>query len=85
MDKKRRDFLKIAGVSTLAGLGGTAVVDQLVSGTSPVQSRAAKEVDTEHGAAHAPAAHENAHGHGAGRQEVNEEKDFARRCFRNIP
>jgi molybdopterin-containing oxidoreductase family iron-sulfur binding subunit len=66
MDKKRRDFLKIAGVSTLAGLGGTAVVDQLVSGTTPVQSRGAKEVETGHGApAHEPAAHENAHGHGA--------------------
>ena len=51
MDKKRRDFLKIAGVSTLAGLGGTAVVDRLVSGSSPVQSRAAHEVEfTTHGA-----------------------------------
>ncbi len=48
MDKKRRDFLKIAGVSTLAGLGGTAVVDRLVSGTSPVQSRAAKKENAGH-------------------------------------
>ena len=47
MDKKRRDFLKIAGVTTLAGLGGTAVVDRLVSGSSPVQARAAHEVDPE--------------------------------------
>ncbi len=35
MDKKRRDFLKVAGISTLAGLGGTAVVDRLVTGTHP--------------------------------------------------
>ncbi|MFP7753970.1 sulfate reduction electron transfer complex DsrMKJOP subunit DsrO [Thermodesulfobacteriota bacterium B35] len=45
MDKKRRDFLKIAGISTLAGLGGPAVVDRLVTGTSPVGARAAKEID----------------------------------------
>ncbi len=44
MDKKRRDFLKIAGVSTIAGLGGTAVIDRLVSGTNPAQSEAAKEI-----------------------------------------
>lgn len=61
MDKKRRDFLKIAGVSTLAGLGGTAVVDRLVSGTSPVESRATKGIDPGHGSekiaghGHAPA------------------------------
>ena len=51
MDKKRRDFLKIAGVTTLAGLGGTTVVDRLVSGSSPMQARAALEVD--------PAGHED--------------------------
>ena len=56
MDKKRRDFLKIAGVSTLAGLGGTTVVDRLVSGTSPVQSRASKKVDSGHGGGHEVAA-----------------------------
>ena len=44
MDKKRREFLKIAGISTLAGLGGTAVVDRLVTGTSPVRAGAAHEV-----------------------------------------
>ncbi len=57
MDKKRRDFLKIAGVTTLAGLGGTTVVDRLVSGSSPVQARAAQEVDpAEHGAGEQTAA-----------------------------
>jgi len=57
MDKKRRDFLKIAGVTTLAGLGGTTVVEQLVSGSSPVQARAALEVDpAEHGAGEQTAA-----------------------------
>ncbi|RUM33687.1 MAG: 4Fe-4S ferredoxin [Desulfobulbus sp.] len=50
MDKKRRDFLKIAGVSTLAGLGGTAVVDQLISGSSPAGANAAHEVDSGHSA-----------------------------------
>ena len=34
MDKNRRNFLKVAGISTLAGLGGTAVVDRLVGGAS---------------------------------------------------
>ena len=64
MDKKRRDFLKIAGVSTLAGLGGTAVVDKLISGSSPAGARAAHEVEPGHGTEHAAAgaghdAHEN--------------------------
>lgn len=62
MDKKRRDFLKIAGASTLAGLGGTVVVDRLVSGTSPVQSRAAKEVESGHGGGHEAAAQAHAAG-----------------------
>ena len=31
MDNKRRDFLKVAGISTLAGLGGTAVIDRIVN------------------------------------------------------
>jgi len=44
MDKKRREFLKIAGISTLAGLGAPAVVDRLVSGTQPLAARAATEV-----------------------------------------
>ncbi len=44
MDKKRREFLKIAGISTLAGLGAPAVVDRLVSGSSPLAARAAREV-----------------------------------------
>ena len=66
MDKKRRDFLKIAGVSTLAGLGGTAVVDRLVSGSSPVQSRAAKEIDPGHGGHEGPAV--EGHGHGGGEE-----------------
>jgi Fe-S-cluster-containing dehydrogenase component len=34
MDIKRRNFLKVAGISTLAGLGGTAVVDRIVAGSS---------------------------------------------------
>jgi len=52
MDKKRRDFLKIAGVSTLAGLGGTTVVDRLVSGTSPGLARASKKADSSHDGGH---------------------------------
>jgi len=58
MDKKRRDFLKIAGVSTLAGLGGTSVVDHLLSGSTPAEAGAAKEV-TGHGEEHAASAHES--------------------------
>ncbi|MDX9835747.1 MAG: 4Fe-4S dicluster domain-containing protein [Desulfobulbus sp.] len=34
MDNKRRDFLKVAGISTLAGLGGTAVIDRLVNASN---------------------------------------------------
>lgn len=34
MDTNRRNFLKVAGISTLATLGGTAVVDRLVTGSS---------------------------------------------------
>ena len=44
MDKKRREFLKIAGISTLAGLGAPAIVDRFVSGSSPLAARAAREV-----------------------------------------
>ncbi|GAB4340012.1 MAG: 4Fe-4S dicluster domain-containing protein [Desulfobulbaceae bacterium] len=44
MDKKRREFLKIAGISTLAGLGAPAVVDRLVTGSQPLAARAAQEV-----------------------------------------
>ena len=40
MDKNRRNFLKVAGISTLAGLGGTAVVDRLVGGASLAQAAA---------------------------------------------
>ncbi len=40
MDKKRREFLKVAGISTIAGLGAPTVVDRLVSGSSPVAAKA---------------------------------------------
>ncbi|HHB75616.1 MAG TPA: twin-arginine translocation signal domain-containing protein, partial [Desulfobulbus sp.] len=61
MDKKRRDFLKVAGATTLAGLGGPAIVERLVSGSSPVQAKAA------HGerlAGHGADTHAGAAGHG---------------------
>jgi len=45
MDKKRREFLKIAGISTLAGLGAPAVVDRLVLGSHPLTALAAREVE----------------------------------------
>ena len=44
MDKKRREFLKIAGISTLAGLGAPAVVDRMVSGSFPLAAKAAQDV-----------------------------------------
>ena len=47
MDKKRREFLKIAGISTLAGLGAPAVVDRLVTGSHPIAAKAAREVTHE--------------------------------------
>lgn len=47
MDAKRRDFLKIAGISTLAGLGGGTVITQLVSGTNnPVQAATDNALDS---------------------------------------
>ncbi len=60
MDKKRRDFLKIAGATTLAGLGGPAVVERLVTGTSPAQARAGHG---EHPVAHGAKTHTAASGH----------------------
>jgi len=61
MDEKRRNFLKVAGISTLAGLGGTAVVDRLVagSGIAHASGSAGHEVETAkkssgHGAAPDP-------------------------------
>ena len=67
MDKKRREFLKIAGISTLAGLGAPAVVDRIVTGTSPLVATASTEADSGgHGNAAdshaAPAAHGEEHG-----------------------
>jgi molybdopterin-containing oxidoreductase family iron-sulfur binding subunit len=51
MDKKRREFLKVAGISTIAGLGAPAVVDRLISGSSPISARAAQALDpAQHGA-----------------------------------
>ncbi len=40
MDTNRRNFLKVAGISTLAGLGGTAVVERLVTGAGVAQAAA---------------------------------------------
>jgi len=57
MDKKRRDFLKIAGISTLAGLGAPAVVDRFVSGTAPLSALASSEAGD-----HGEAAGEQEHG-----------------------
>ena len=47
MDKNRRNFLKVAGISTLAGLGGTAVVDRLVAGSSIAHASASAGHGTE--------------------------------------
>ena len=72
MDKKRRDFLKIAGATTLAGLGGSVVVERLVTGEAPATARAAHEVDpgaVGHGNTKAEAGHEaTAHGGGHGHE-----------------
>ena len=69
MDKKRREFLKIAGISTLAGLGAPAVVDRIVTGAGPLVAHAATEVATGHGTAAEGGGHGDSHaadgGHGA--------------------
>ncbi len=70
MDKKRREFLKIAGISTLAGLGAPAVVDRFVSGSSPLMARAAMEVET--------GGHGGSEKEAAGRHEKEEVKSGTR-------
>ena len=57
MDNKRRDFLKVAGISTLAGLGGTAVIDRLVNASNIAHASVAAGTDAGHA--------EAAGGHGA--------------------
>ena len=57
MDTKRRDFLKVAGISTLAGLGGTAVIDRLVNASNIAHASVAAGTDAGHA--------EAAGGHGA--------------------
>ena len=58
MDKKRREFLKIAGISTLAGLGAPAVVDRIVAGSSPLIAKATEGGSHEPAESHAaPAEH----------------------------
>jgi len=47
MDTNRRNFLKVAGISTLAGLGGTAVVDRLVAGAGMAQASTSTSHGTE--------------------------------------
>ncbi len=64
MDKKRREFLKIAGISTLAGLGAPAVVDRMVSGSFPLAAKAAQEV------AHGGKANDQAAAEGHGEKTV---------------
>lgn len=44
MDQKRRNFLKVAGISTLAGLGATTGLSRLVNGA---QSALASTGETE--------------------------------------
>jgi molybdopterin-containing oxidoreductase family iron-sulfur binding subunit len=56
MDTNRRNFLKVAGFTTLAGLGGTAVVDRLVAGAGMAQASAAASHGAEHAAAGASSA-----------------------------
>ncbi|MCL2790165.1 MAG: 4Fe-4S dicluster domain-containing protein [Desulfobulbus sp.] len=56
MDTNRRNFLKVAGLTTLAGLGGTAVVDRLVTGAGVAQASAGESHDTEQAALAKPGA-----------------------------
>jgi len=54
MDTNRRNFLKVAGLSTLAGLGGTAVVDRLVAGAGVAQATTGESRGAEHAVAAKP-------------------------------
>lgn len=47
MDKTRRNFLKVAGISTIAGFGGTAVIDRLVAGTHVAHAAGAQATGSE--------------------------------------
>jgi len=67
MDKKRREFLKIAGISTLAGFGAQAVVDGLVSGSLPLTAKATSEAPT---GGHGEATEQHAASEGHGKEEV---------------
>lgn len=40
MDMKRRDFLKIAGLSTLAGVAAPSAVNMLLRGETPPSANA---------------------------------------------
>ncbi|MCF6289906.1 MAG: 4Fe-4S dicluster domain-containing protein [Desulfobacterales bacterium] len=53
MDMKRRDFLKIAGISTIAGIGAPAALQVLLKGEVPASSFASggAEEETGHGVA----------------------------------
>ncbi len=53
MDMKRRDFLKIAGISTIAGIGAPAALQVLLKGEVPASSFASGGAEEErgHGAA----------------------------------
>lgn len=93
MDIKRREFLKIAGISTLAGIGAPAVVDRLVSGSHPVLARAAGGAATGgHGGSTeqaGAAAHGQAAAHTGKRygmvidvRKFNEYPDLAKECVR---
>ncbi|MCD6389603.1 MAG: 4Fe-4S dicluster domain-containing protein [Desulfobulbaceae bacterium] len=63
MDNKRRKFLKIAGLSAVAGIGAPAALNMLMKGN--VQASSSHGHGDDHGGGH-----EEAKGHGAHQKEV---------------
>lgn len=63
MDKKRRNFLKVAGITTVAGLGAPSILGRFLGAPEAVAARTAEHGEAAHGGEHGAAA--KGHGHSA--------------------
>jgi molybdopterin-containing oxidoreductase family iron-sulfur binding subunit len=72
MDKKRRDFLKAAGITTVAGLGAPTVLGRLLAPGEALAAKTAEHGESAHGGGHG----QEAGGHGQGQEEVKSGNRF---------
>jgi len=82
MNNKRREFLKIAGLSALAGLGAPAAVNMLVRGPGMAHASSGHGASSEHGGGHGeekPAGVQ--HGIVIDVRKFAEDKELARKCI----